>query len=324
MSVKTTDFIGMFSEYERYQLVIGNHCVSGVKATMSDLNLMGSFLLDSEIAAVNGPVLLEFISWLRNDRKNGPGATNRKISSVKTYMRFLRFMDIDGAATVPAKELKRIRQPWQGPVNTLSPEGVKHLFDGVDRNSAHGFRDSTIYSLLYRLGLRVGEAHRLDVDDINFEQEAITVKGKGRKERTLALVGDLPDLLRQYLAVRQCCYRTRGQDALFLSQKGNRLAVRTIQENFAALVDRTGPHSIEKVTPHTLRHAFASHAVDGDCQLLVLQAVMGHASMSSTEIYSHPSRETLRKAVNDHIANEILSGLTALTIFRMRQQCAPP
>ena len=81
---------------------------------------------------------------------------------------------------------------------------------------------------------------------------------------------------------------------------------RTAEERFAVIVKAAGPFSLKKVTPHSLRHAFASHAVDGDADLLVVKALMGHATLRTTEIYLHPPKETLRKAVNDHLANDLL------------------
>lgn len=102
---------------------------------------------------------------------------------------------------------------------------------------------------------------------------------------------------------------TKDSDALFISKKGNRLAQRTAQENFQKIVEKAGTLSLDRVTPHSLRHAFASHAIDGEADLIVLKAVLGHASLQSTEHYVHPSMRVLQKAVNEHISSQILSEL---------------
>jgi len=319
------DFSSRIDEFCRGQVIIWNHRESGVAATALDLRLCARFLGERGLSALNGPALLEFITWLRVDRNNSPASVNRKISSVKTYVRYLRFTQVEGAGAVPTRELPRINVPWQGPVETLSPCDVQRLFGGVDRGSSHGMRDFMMYSLMYRLGLRVGEVHALNVGDIDFDEQLLTVHGKGGKKRILPLVTDLPELLRDWLTVRSSFFRTRGSDALFISQKGNRMAIRTIEENFQKLVERTGPYSIERVTPHTLRHAFATHAIDeGDCNPVTLKAVLGHVRMSSTQIYLHPSRKTQRKAVNDHPANEILSGLVSIEILSKHQNWKNP
>ena len=135
-----------------------------------DLRLCAQFLEERRLAVLDGPALLRFISWLRTERGNCPAAANRKISSVKTYMRFLRFMQVHGAEAVPVRELPRINVPWRGPVQTLSPDEVRRLLDGPDRSSAHGCRDFVMYSLMYRLGLRVGEVHALNLGDIDFDE----------------------------------------------------------------------------------------------------------------------------------------------------------
>ncbi len=122
--------------------------------------------------------------------------------------------------------------------------------------------------------------------------------------------------------MRELLLGAQEQNALFVSKKGNRLSARTAQENFQKIVAQAGPFSIKKITPHSLRHAFATHAMEGDADLIVLKAVMGHASIHSTQIYIHPSLETLRKAVNDHIAADILSDLIeeGVVILRMQQK----
>ena len=122
--------------------------------------------------------------------------------------------------------------------------------------------------------------------------------------------------------MRTKVFGAQEQKALFVSKKGNRLSARTAQENLQKIVAQAGPFSIKKITPHSLRHAFATHAIEGDADLIVLKAVMGHASIHSTQIYIHPSLDTLRKAVNDHIAADILSDLIeqGVVILRMQQK----
>ena len=106
--------------------------------------------------------------------------------------------------------------------------------------------------------------------------------------------------------------------SLFVSKKGNRLSTRTAQDNLKKIVEKAGPFSIDKVTPHSLRHAFATHAIEGEQDIFVLKAIMGHASTKSTEIYLHPSMKLLKKAVNEHIASEILNDLINSNIFALR------
>jgi site-specific recombinase XerD len=122
----------------------------------------------------------------------------------------------------------------------------------------------------------------------------------------LPLTDKVGKLIKEWIFCRASLLNAETSGWLFLSRKGNRLSHRTAEEHFAEIVKRSGPFTMDKVTPHSLRHAFASHAVDDDADVLVVKAIMGHARLRTTEMYLHPSRETLRKAVNDHLSNDIL------------------
>ena len=172
--------------------------------------------------------------------------------------------------------------------------------------------------MLYRIGLRIGEAISINIKDIDFEKQILNIHGKGRRERKLPLLPDLMDILEKWLVYRTRLYGANQLDALFISKKGNRLSIRTAQDNFQKIVTKAGPFSIEKVTPHSLRHAFATHAIEGEQDIFVLKAILGHASTKSTEIYLHPSMRVLRKAVNNHVASEILADLVTAKNVALR------
>ena len=303
---------------ERHRLF--NHQLSGVESNKRDLRLFSRFLHKRRHRSITGDVILTFIAWLRSERDNSAGAINRKISSLRSYIKYLRFRQVNGADDLPVEYLGRARQPYAGPIEALSLEEVKLLLGSIDRESILGYRDYVLFSLLYRLGLRIGEALSINIKDIDFEKDILTIHGKGRRKRILPLISDMSKLILTWLDLRPQLYGADVQDALFISKKGNRLAARTAQENFQKLVSQTGPLSLKKVTPHSLRHAFATHAVEGNADLVVLKAVMGHASIHSTQIYVHPSLKTLRKAVNDHIASDILGELIDNGVVILRTQ----
>ena len=313
-----TDHLELFTE----QLVeVFNHQESGVKAQHCDLRLFETFLIENEITHIDTNTILQFIVYVRKERKNSPESTNRKLSSIKTYLRYLRFSSVQGAFDIKTDDIKCVRSAYQGPLQTLNHKDIKLIFEQIDMDSRMGFRDFVIVSLMYRLGLRVGEVHRLSLDDINMEDELITVHGKGKKMRVLPLVDDMPELIAKAIVIQNSWYGANRNDALFLSRKGHRLGIRTIQENFKKLVKAAGELSIQKVTPHTLRHAFASHVMEKEgADLIVLKAIMGHKYLSTLEIYMHPSIEAQRRAVNDHIANEVLGGAAANVICFSRFQ----
>ena len=308
-AISLTDFDHCREDYRNLRLGIFNHQPSGVKGNEYDLNLFSNYFHEHNIKAITGEEILNSLTWLREERGNHAGAINRKEASIRSYFRYLRFIQIEGADSFPIESMPRAREPYTGPVKALEPDEVSRLLVSIDKNSVLGFRDFFLYSMLYRLGLRIGEAISINIKDIDFEKQILTIHGKGRRERKLPLLPDLMDILEQWLVYRTRLYGANQLDALFISKKGNRLSIRTAQDNFQKIVTKAGPFSIKKVTPHSLRHAFATHAIEGEQDIFVLKAIMGHASIKSTEIYLHPSMRVLRKAVNNHVASEILADL---------------
>lgn len=308
-AISLTDFDHCREDYRNLRLGIFNHQPSGVKGNEYDLNLFSNYFHEHNIKAITGQEILNSLAWLREKRGNHAGTINRKEASIKSYFRYLRFVQIKGADSFPVESMPRAREPYAGPVKALEPDEVSRLLGSIDKNSVLGFRDFFLYSMLYRLGLRIGEAISININDIDFEKQILTIHGKGRRERKLPLLPDLMDILEQWLIYRTRLYGANQLDALFISKKGNRLSIRTAQDNFQKIVTKAGPFSIEKVTPHSLRHAFATHAIEGEQDIFVLKAILGHASTKSTEIYLHPSMRVLRKAVNNHVASEILADL---------------
>lgn len=125
-------------------------------------------------------------------------------------------------------------------------------------------------------------------------------------------------MLQSWLESRQHLKNAEENAAVFLSKKGKRLSVRRAEEVFKEAVEKVGKLSIKRVTPHTLRHAFATHAVEGDCDLVVLKPILGHAYLKTTEWYVHPSIETQRKAFDDHLASEQLKRYRYRAVDKVR------
>ena len=323
-AITRSDLDRHLDEYARIMVEIFNHQPSGMNAASRDLGLLSAYMHANGATRLTGDVLLEFISHLSVVRGNRPASIKRKISSIRSYIRYLRFKQVNGADSFPIESLARPREPYPGPVEALLPGEVRRLLEGFDRHSVLGFRDFVLFTLIYRLGLRLGEALAIDISDLDLDldQEVVRIHGKGRRERTLPLLADLADLIRQWLLLRVRLHRAGKTSALFVSKKGNRLAARTAQESFQKLVAQTGPLSLDKVTPHSLRHAFASHATDGDADLLVLKTVLGHACLSSTEVYLHPSMKVLQKAITDHPASQALHELISqeVIVFTVHQR----
>lgn len=152
---------------------------------------------------------------------------------------------------------------------------------------------------MYQTGLRVGEVHALNMDSIDLDNQTMTVIGKGNKRRHLHLTKKMCQILSEYLAVRSFFHHSKHCSALFISKKGNRLAIRTMEDNMKKILQNAGLNTHFNVTCHTLRHSFASHLNDNEVDILILiiQSLLGHASTRSTEPYIHPALEKIREAM---------------------------
>jgi site-specific recombinase XerD len=236
VAITLADFDRLRSEYGTLRLGALNHQPSGVAANERDLDLFSRYFHDNGKDEITGEGILSFLAWLRNERDNQAGSINRKESSIRSYLKFLRFSQVDGADRFPIESLPGAREPYSGPVEALEPEEVVKLLCSIDRKCVLGFRDFVLYTMLYRLGLRIGEAVSIDIKDIDFEKEILHIHGKGRRERKLPMLSDIMELVRTWLIYRTKLCGADRLDALFVSKKGNRLSIRTAQDNLHKLV----------------------------------------------------------------------------------------
>lgn len=220
-------------------------------------------------------------------------SVERAVSAVKGFHRFLF---TDGLAQdLPTDDVRLPKKPDRLP-ETISVEAAFALLDQPFPDTPQGMRDRTILEVLYGCGLRVSELTGLDREACYLDEGFLRVFGKGSKERLVPIVGTAQSALADYLAYgRPGLHPARllAQDprAVFLNVRGQRItrqAVHTIVERAGAAVGIAGLH------PHTLRHAFATHMLAGGADLRVLQEILGHADISTTQIYTHVDREHLR------------------------------
>jgi site-specific recombinase XerD len=210
----------------------------------------------------------------RSPSKLAPATIARKLAAVRALLRFTL-----GAARVPDAQLgpRRARRLPDAPKS-------EEIDAELDRHSGVGplaVRNRALLELVYSAGLRSREAVDLDLADVDFEQEAVHVRGKGNKERVVPLGEEAAYRLRLYLQDARPALVRGAEDALFVSARGRRLDTSTIRRLFAH--------------PHRLRHAFATHLLEGGADLRVIQELLGHSSLSTTQAYSHVDGRRLRK-----------------------------
>jgi site-specific recombinase XerD len=225
---------------------------------------------------VDTRVLAEYTAELGRGRprKLAPATIARRLAAVRSLLRFEL-----GAARVP-DAVAGPRRPRRLP-DSPKPEEVDALLGSLDGEGPLALRNRALVELVYSAGLRSREAIDLDLRDVDFDQELLHVRGKGGKERTVPLGEEASAWLGRYLRDARPELARGAEDALFLSTRGRRLDTSALR--------RLVPH------PHRLRHAFATHLLEGGADLRVIQELLGHSSLSTTQVYSHVDGRRLRK-----------------------------
>ncbi len=319
-ALKTETFFKHIDSFTDYRKDIYEVSEQTVRSNLIDLNLFKRFTYNQNYNTITGPVVMEYQAYLKTERLNAGSSINRKIFTLSSYSRYLNLLEVEGVRNLPFRDVLKIRGGYKNTPNALTVEKIKSLFEGIESPAYLGIRDYCVYALMYNLGLRVGEVYRLDIQDIEPEMRKITVIGKGKKKRVLHLTCEMNKIINDWIAVRKYFLNSRELKCLFISKKGNRLSIRTIEDNFKKIIARTGLTTYFNVTCHTLRHSFASHLNDENVDILVLQSLMGHSSPRSTEIYIHPSEQRIRQAIEKLPGVIYLKSLIVSGTFKLRFQ----
>jgi site-specific recombinase XerD len=207
-------------------------------------------------------------------RKLAPATIARKLAAVRSFLRFTL-----GPSKVPDASLAP-RRPRRLP-DTPKPAEVEAALEELTGDGPLALRNLALFELVYSAGLRSSEAVGLDLGDVDFDREQLHVMGKGRKERIVPLGEQAGHLLARYLHEARPQLATGAENALFISARGKRLDTSTLRRVFAH--------------PHRLRHAFATHLLEGGADLRTIQDLLGHSSLSTTQLYSHVDGRRLRR-----------------------------
>jgi integrase/recombinase XerD len=239
--------------------------------------------------AETGP-LQDFVASLQ--RGGAKGSTQaRKSAAVRSFYTFaLR----EGLATRDIPALVDAPRPGSYLPDVLAPEDVARILDAPPSEEPIGIRDRAILELLYACGLRVSELVGLDTDRVDLDGQQVRVIGKGNKERRVPMGDEARERLHRYrVGPRQAWTAGRPTPAVFVGQRGRRLSREAVWRMVRRWTQVAGVH--ERVTPHTFRHSFATHLLEGGADLRVVQALLGHASISTTQLYTHLTGERVRE-----------------------------
>lgn len=283
--------------FENYLKLEKSLSQNSIAAYINDLSKLIAYL-DKNHSKVN-PLKVKldhlkgFIAWL-NEREISPRTQARTISGIKSFYKYLLIegkISSDPTALVESPRIGR-KLP-----DILSMEEIDNLIEAVDLSKSEGQRNKAMLETLYSCGLRVSELVGLKITNLFFEQGFIKVEGKAGKERLVPVSGRAVDEVGRYLTG----YRKKlnvakdSENILFLNRRGKKLSRVMIFTIIKNLADKIGLK--KSISPHTFRHSFATHLINGGADLRAVQEMLGHESILTTEIYTHLDREYLKSTI---------------------------
>ena len=252
-----------------------------------DLKSFALFLGDKELDNIDHLMLRRYLADMK--AKNYARRTiARKLASLRSFFKFLYregLIKANPVASVITPKLDK-KLPM-----VLDVGQVLKLIQAPVQDSVDGMRDRSILETLYSTGIRVSELVGLDIDDIDFISGVIKVLGKGRKERIVPIGDEALGALKRYIDKRPPL-KVKDKDAVFLNKSGSRLTDRSVRRVIDKHIRACGVQA--KISPHSLRHSFATHLLDRGADLRSVQELLGHANLSTTQIYTHVSAERLK------------------------------
>lgn len=296
----------MSENYEKLVVAFARHLeverslsAHTIRAYLGDLESLLTYLETIGVADISQLELVHLRSWLANQQIKGGARTtlSRRAVSVRLFIKWAvknKYLAKDVAATLATPKGHRTLP------EVLEIADAKVAMDSLATRAAEeetpiSLRDVAIVELLYATGARVAELCGLDLSDIDYDRQTIRVLGKGNKERTIPLGNPAMKALNAWLKEgRDLVKNLQSENAVFLGARGKRIdqrTVRTVVYNALQAIE-----GIERMGPHALRHSAATHLLEGGADLRTVQEILGHASLATTQIYTHVSTERLQKA----------------------------
>ena len=285
----------LLDKYLFYLKTERNYSAYTISAYATDLTQFYKFLEQNyhnlSLDQVNKSILRSFLGYLRNERYKAK-SINRKIACIRSFFKYLiklGMIDRNPTSTLFSLKTDKSLPPY------LDYKTIIAALELPNEETFIGARDKAILELFYGTGIRLGELGQLALNDIDFVNSVIRVKGKGSKERIVPLGKVATIMLKNYLNKRSQVLQNlkKNVDTVFINKFGKKLSHRGIQfrvKKYLMLVSQSG-----KTHPHVLRHSFATHLLNEGADLLAVKELLGHANLSTTQIYTHVSAEYLKK-----------------------------
>lgn len=287
-------------DFKSYIIAEKNFSKHTAKAYCSDILSYLIWLEDTACEDVNFSKIREYIHFIQkfNYKKT---TVARKIASLRTFYKYLyRERKVDSN---PAMNLNNPKRPKSLP-KFLTPDEVENILNNTKIETPAGYRNRTILELLWATGMRISELSGLNFGDLNLENNEIRVFGKGYKERIILVTDRAKNYLERYIETARPLIPKgfpvppQNEDSpVFINNTGYRLQTRTVRNAINEIVEKI--NLPKHVTPHVFRHSFATHLIENGADLRIVQELLGHASISNTQIYTHVSTQHLKEVYNE-------------------------
>ncbi|MCI5717217.1 MAG: site-specific tyrosine recombinase XerD [Alistipes sp.] len=282
--------------YRSYLRLEKHLAANTIESYMRDLAQFAHFVLrfyDVPPREVSQQMVERYMSWLY-ERGREKSSQARSLSGIKSFFNFMLLNEMIETSPAEMVEAPKAGRPLP---DTLTVEEIDRLIGSIDPATTKGLRDRAILELLYSCGLRVSELCDLKIGDLFFGEGYIRVTGKGDKQRLVPVSDIARDRIQIYLEARRAA--RNSEDTLFLNNRGSRLTRVMIFTVIRQAALRAGID--KRISPHTFRHSFATHLLEGGANIRQVQELLGHENILTTEIYTHLDSTHLRDTMEEHM-----------------------
>ncbi len=281
--------INPLTQYTNYLAEQGKS-INTIKSYSHDIGLFFEYF-NIEPGIINRDQIIEYKDYLLETRNNDAKTINRALSSLKSYNEFLVKNGYQDEVTILSQDYRKVQKQLTSPTNTNNKE-IFSFMEKVKKNEP--IRNYYIIRLILNTGLRISELLSIELSDIDLKRKNLKIVGKGSKQRNIPLNDKAIEIIKLVIDDRKnyrYAYEVLNSKYLFLSNKSEKLKGSTINRIFN--------NYSNKITPHTLRHVFATDYLENGGDLRSLQMILGHGNLSTTAIYTHPTESSMRRNMNN-------------------------
>jgi integrase/recombinase XerD len=282
----------LIDEFINYIKFEKNLTENTVTAYSSDLNKFADYI-EKDINKIDSDDIYDFINFLKENKIKSK-SISRNIVSLRNFFKFLKAENYVNENITEFFELPKIEKYLP---EYLTQDEIEKLIESIDTTTLLGYRDRTMFELLYATGVRVSELVNLKINDLNLESSFLVTFGKGRKERIVPFGEKASEFLTYYIQnVRSLIMKEKNHWFVFVNKSGNVISRTGFFKNVKKIARKAGIR--KNISPHTFRHSFATHLLDNDADLRIVQELLGHSNISTTQIYTSVSRKKLKNTYN--------------------------